>query len=182
MTAPVAPTARRSIVPFIAIGIAALVFGIANVVGSRFFPYNAPVEQAQAFGFTFDAVALLVLVLAVVGVVVARQPLPARPTSRLALIGMLLTAGVLVLVLLSWASGLTRLAGGTLLHYSDETWAAFLLAPVWITGMVFCGFAFRRGGGLARNNLFSLLGIGFGIVIYALAALSAVLYGLGLTT
>jgi len=173
------PTARRSPVVFIVIGGSALLCGLANVIGSQFFPSNAPVEQLQAFGFTFDFVALLVL--AVIGVLVARQQLAVRPSSVLSLIGMILTALVLAIVLFAWAMGLKDVASGIRLHYSDETWMSFLLAPIWITGIAFCGFAYRRGG-TARNTLFSILGIAFGIAIFALAALSAVLYGLDLTT
>ena len=172
-------TISRSPVLFIVLGGAALIFGVANVVGSQGFPYNAPVEQVIAFGVTIDSIA--VLLVAVIGVIVARQPFVLKPVSVLAVIGMSLTAIVLAIVLFTWVMGLAGVASGTRLHYSDQTWLTFLFAPVWLTGLTFSGFSFRRGGA-RRNNLVSMLGVAFGIAILALAALSAVLYGLGLTT
>jgi hypothetical protein len=175
-----APTARRSALVFIVLGAIAVVCLIANVVGGMNFPYNAPVEQITCFGIVVDMVA--VIILSIIGVIVARQPIAVRPSSALSFVGMLLTGLALAaVVLLAIIPSILDLAGGVRLHYSTETTATFVLAPVWITGLAFSGFSFRIGGD-RRNTLFSLLGLGFGVLVLVLAAAAAVLYGLGLST
>jgi hypothetical protein len=181
--APQAPEpliARRSPLPFLVLGAATIVALAGNVWGGLNFPYNAPVEQIMCFGFVIDMVALLIL--SVIGVVVARQPIGVKASSALAPVGLALTAISLGLVILgAWVPQLVLLGTGVPLHYSSETGPAFFLAPAWITGLAFCGFSYRRGGA-RRNNLFSLIGLGLGIAVFVLAAFSAVIYGLDLTT
>lgn len=180
MTHPTPLTARRSMLPFLVLGIATVVALAGTIWGGLNFPPNAPVEQIMCFGFVIDGIALLIV--SIIGIVVGRQPLDVKPSSVLAPIGLGLTALALGLVIIgAWIPQLVLLAAGTPLHYSSETGAAFALAPVWITGLAFCGFSYRQGGS-RRNNLFSLIGLGLGIAVYVLAAFSAVIYGLDLTT
>lgn len=171
-------TARRSPLLFIVLGVVTIAAGIANAIGALNFPPNAPVEQITAFGITVDVFALLILV--VTGIVVTRLPTPVRPASVLAIIGMCLTAIVLGIVIFVWVTGLLDLAQARL-HYGDLTFTTFIFAPVWITGIAFSGFAYRRGG-TALNNLFCVLGLVFGLLILALSAFAAVIYGMDLTT
>lgn len=175
-----APTSRRSPTVFLVLGIIAILGLIGNIVGGLNFPPNAPVEQIECFGFVVDGLALVIL--AVIGLLVARQLLPVRSSSRLAPIGMALAGIALALcVIFAVVPSVIDLSQGYSLHYSTEIDPAFLLAAVWITGIAFCSFAYRVGG-TASNNLFALLGLGFGVAVYVLATASSVIYGLGLST
>lgn len=178
--APAQIELHRSPVPFIVIGATAVVSGIANWWGGNNFPYNAPVEQIEVFLLTVDFIA--VAVLAVIGVIVCLQRTVIRPSNVPPIVGMALTAVSLLAVLVfAWIPSLSDLSNGYSLHYSTEVFPTLILPPVWITGLALCGFAYRRGGPF-RSNLFCILGIAFGVLIFVLAAFSAVIYGLGLTT
>jgi hypothetical protein len=180
MTAEDAPIARRSAIPFLVLGGATLLSLAGNIWGGLNFPYNAPVEQLTCFGFVVDGAALLIVT--VIGLIVVRQNLGVRSTSVLATIGLSMTALALAGVIgLGGIPSLIEIGQGYRLHYSTETGPAFFLAPVWITGLAFCAFAYRRGV-QSRGNLQCILGLAFGIAVFLLAAASAVVYGLGLST
>jgi hypothetical protein len=172
--------ATRSPVGFLVLGGIALAALVAHIVGGLNFPPNAPVEQIICFGLVVDTVA--VVIIAVIGFLVARQSLTEAPSSKLSVAGLVMGAIALgAVIAAAWVPSIAALLDGNLLHYSDETFPAFALAPVWVTGLAFSAFSYRRGGD-ARNNLFSLLGLGFGITILVAAAVASALYGLGLTT
>jgi hypothetical protein len=173
------PVPRRSVAVFVALGVVAIAAGLANVWGLDRFPYNAPIESFVCLGMIVDL--LVLLALAVTGVVLARRP-AGPPSARLATAGMWMTAGALaVMLIFGLGIGALNLSQGRLLHYTDTTGPAFLLAGAWVTGIAFCAFAYRRGGE-RRTNRIALLGMLFGCTVFLLAAACAVLYGLGLTT
>lgn len=174
-----APVTRSPVV-FLALGGIAVAALVAHIVGGLNFPPNAPVEQIICFGLVVDTVA--VIILSVIGFLVARQPWTAPPSSKLPVVGLVLGAIALGgVIAAAWVPSIAALVGGSRLHYSDETFAAFALAPVWVTGLAFSAFSYRRGG-RARNNLFCMLGLGFGITVLIAAAVASALYGLGLST
>jgi hypothetical protein len=168
--------------------IAVIAFAVAlaaNLIGAAFFPAAAPVEEISNFLITIDLVAGLVV--AIVGLVIARVNARAgapRPLDRfsaqsiagVALVGIALAGWIAI----SGMGLLLRIPTGDRGRYMYDIAGIVYFGAPWILGVAFSLFGYRRNG-TRLNTVLSLIGVSVGLALLLSPAISAVLYGLGLT-
>jgi hypothetical protein len=179
------PAAQRSAALFATAVIAFAVALAANLIGAAFFPSGAPIEEVSNFLITIDLVAGLVV--AIVGLVIARaharaaEPRPldrfsAQSIAGVALVGVALGGWIAI----SGVGLLLRIPTGDRGRYMYDIAGIVYFGAPWILGVAFSLFGYRRNG-TRLNTVLSLVGASVGLALLLSPAISAALYGLGLT-
>ena len=167
--------------------IAAIAFAVAlaaNVMGGAFSPAG-PVEQIFNVLITIDLIAGLVV--AIVGLVIARVSARAAVQRPLDALSAWSIAGVLLVglalggwIALSGIGLLQRVPTGERGRYMYDIAGIVYFGVPWILGVAFSLFGYRRNG-TRPNAVLSTIGVSVGLALLLSPVLSAVLYGLRLT-